>query len=71
MPRRVTLRTWEQVEAALQEHGVMKVQVARYYGFPKQALNNAMREAKAVTLPNSDAIWTAIDGITTARTEGE
>lgn len=70
--RKTTLRTWDQVEDALATHGVMKSQVARYYGFPRQALNNAMKTAARLTLPNSEAWWQAINDISSGVTrEGE
>jgi len=63
MPRRETLRTWEQVEIALEENGVRKASVARYYGLPRQVVNTVMRPARVLTLPNSQGWWKAIDDI--------
>lgn len=63
MPRRKRIRTWDDVEQALKERGVRKVQVARYYGTSKQNLNDAMHGARVLVSPVSEKWWQAIDDI--------
>lgn len=63
MARRPAMRTMQQFIDTLDEEGVQRIQIARYFGIPKQAMNNGINQCRAFLLPNSPVLYQAIDDI--------